>query len=449
MKYFLAVIWIWLFLFSFSHAATFNDTAGHEYRESIEYLANHWVVNGYADGGYGPDRDVTRSEIMKIILESSLDSELPLETGCFPDVDNERFSKYVCYAKKRAMVKWYSDGRFKPGQQVTVAEALKMWLEWFDTSMSAVNGDWYEKYFNFVHTNDIFSKYWLLPNIYMTRWEMAYLIHQLMLEKAWSIVFDSSRDVTSNGCGKAPPSTAPTSSVINGLNRHYITDIGSNYNKDVPMRLIFAFHGRTNPNSQVKTYYDLDEVSNGNAIVIYPLGLPEWGPSRSWSNPGDRSYALRDFALFDQLLEEFSENYCIDKDQIFAVWHSLGAWFTNSLSCARWDVIRGTVAVGWGTTYNNCNGPVAGIVMQNPDDNLSPLSSAIRARDQMVEQNGCSLETKKYWSQGNCVEYTNCQTDAPTIWCPYTESYRNWKYYPHKRPDYAGQLIRDFFNSLD
>ncbi len=65
--------------------------------------------------------------------------------------------------------------------------------------------------------------------------------------------------------------------------------------------------------------------------------------------------------------------------------------------------------------------------MQNPADNLSPLSSAIRARDQMIEQNGCSLETKKYGSQGNCVEYLNCQTDAPTIWCPYTESYRNGK----------------------
>jgi len=44
--------------------------------------------------------------------------------------------------------------------------------------------------------------------------------------------------------------------------------------------------------------------------------------------------------LFDQLLEEFEDKYCINKDQIFVVGHSLGAWFTNSLSCARGDVIR-------------------------------------------------------------------------------------------------------------
>jgi len=44
--------------------------------------------------------------------------------------------------------------------------------------------------------------------------------------------------------------------------------------------------------------------------------------------------------LFDQLLKEFEDKYCIDKDQVFVVGHSLGAWFTNTLSCARGNVIR-------------------------------------------------------------------------------------------------------------
>lgn len=75
--------------------------------------------------------------------------------------------------------------------------------------------------------------------------------------------------------------------------------------------------------------------------------------------------------MFDQLLEEFENNYCIDKDQVFVAGHSLGAWFTNSLSCARGDVIRAIGSVGGGTTINDCNGPVAAMIMQNPDDNLS------------------------------------------------------------------------------
>ena len=41
------------------------------------------------------------------------------------------------------------------------------------------------------------------------------------------------------------------------------------------MKIIFAFHGRTNSNAQVQEYYDLDKESNGDAIIIYPAGLPE------------------------------------------------------------------------------------------------------------------------------------------------------------------------------
>jgi polyhydroxybutyrate depolymerase len=49
--------------------------------------------------------------------------------------------------------------------------------------------------------------------------------------------------------------------------------------------------------------------------------------------------------LFDQLVQEFSDSYCIDLDHIYVVGHSLGARFTNSLACARGDVIRGIGSV--------------------------------------------------------------------------------------------------------
>jgi polyhydroxybutyrate depolymerase len=119
----------------------------------------------------------------------------------------------------------------------------------------------------------------------MTRGEMAYLVYKLMLEKDGSIQFDGIRNPASAGCGKEPPSTVPTSSVVNGLTRHYITVIGNRYDKSTPMKIIFAFHGRTNPNTMVRTYYDIEQASQGNAIIIYPAGLPEEGPSRNRSNP--------------------------------------------------------------------------------------------------------------------------------------------------------------------
>ena len=73
--------------------------------------------------------------------------------------------------------------------------------------------------------------------------------------------------------------------------------------------------------------------------------------------------------------------------------HSLGAWFTNSLSCARGDVIRAIGSVGGGTTINDCSGPVAAMIMHHPDDNLASFPSGIIARDQMLAQNSCGPET--------------------------------------------------------
>ena len=88
--------------------------------------------------------------------------------------------------------------------------------------------------------------------------------------------------------------------------------------------------------------------------------------------------------------------------------------------------------------------------MQNPDDNLSPMSAAVAARDQMLRQNGCGNATVAVGpSDGNCVKYTDCQTDAPVIWCPHSDStnYRG-DYYPHTWPDFASQEIWDFFVGL-
>ena len=212
------------------------------------------------------------------------------------------------------------------------------------------------------------------------------------------------------------------------------------------MKLIFAFHGRTNPNTMVRSYYKVEQASKGDAIIVYPSGLPEEGPSRNWSNPGDSKSKLRDFALFDQLLQEFSNNYCVNKDEVFVVGHSLGAWFTNSLSCARGNVIRAIGSVAGGTTINDCSGPTAAIIMHNPEDNLTPFREGETARDQLLKQNACGPETIPLnIADGNCVAYTQCQKDAPVIRCPYSDSYEHSTYYPHTWPNFAGQAIRDFF----
>ena len=160
---------------------------------------------------------------------------------------------------------------------------------------------------------------------------------------------------------------------------------------------------------------------------------------------------MRDFALFDALVEKFSSEYCIDEDNIYVVGHSLGAWFTNSLSCARGDVIRATGSVGGSTTNNVCTGPVSSLIMHNPSDRLASFSGGEWARDQSVAQNGCDPDTfvSVGPAEGNCVAYTQCLNETEVVRCPHTQDYAWWdgSYYPHTWPDFAGEQIWDFFET--
>jgi polyhydroxybutyrate depolymerase len=57
--------------------------------------------------------------------------------------------------------------------------------------------------------------------------------------------------------------------VVDGVARHTITDIPSSYDSDKPTQLIIAWHGRTNSDSEVRSYYKVSRNAP-NAIVVYP-----------------------------------------------------------------------------------------------------------------------------------------------------------------------------------
>ena len=104
-KYFMSVFIIFaLLVFVYPidlHAATtFSDINNYKYRDSIEYLYNHGVVKGYTNGTFGPNIAINRAEIMKIIIESSVDGDISTGSNCFSDVHDEWFAKYICYAKE-------------------------------------------------------------------------------------------------------------------------------------------------------------------------------------------------------------------------------------------------------------------------------------------------------------------------------------------------------------
>jgi hypothetical protein len=53
-----------------SVSASFVDTNLSFYRDSIDILSSEGIISGFADGTFGPEKTITRAEILKIYLKA-------------------------------------------------------------------------------------------------------------------------------------------------------------------------------------------------------------------------------------------------------------------------------------------------------------------------------------------------------------------------------------------
>ena len=450
---FTAYVFLLSFGFSLTHTveASFSDIDESSYKDSIEFLQEQGVLQGYEDGSFKPEASINRAELVKVVF-AALDLDTSGEENCFPDVQQEWFAPYICKAKDLGVVQGYPDGYYHPEREVNMVEALKIAVAAFGLPHDEAADDeqWYVPYMEFAHTNTIFSKYAYFPDRSARREEVAYSVHQMLRIFSGVEEVATERDVRSAGCSSAEPTVAPDTFIVDGVSRSAIVVIPDGYNNEEPLPLLFAFHGRTNANTQVRSYYRLEQAADGGAIIVYPAAISS-GSSFTWSNSGDSADELRDYAFFDTMYEELTSKYCVNMDEVYAAGHSLGGWFTNSLACARGDVLRGVTTLGGARSTGTCTGPTAVMQWHNPDDNLASFSSGEAARDDFIEQNHCSdVSVAVEPSGGNCVEYQGCLEDAPTVWCPHDIDYDEYsgEYYPHTWPKAVGGEMWSFLQGL-
>ena len=266
----------------------------------------------------------------------------------------------------------------------------------------------------------------------------------------------------SAGCRKTSSATSPLQSGLQsisvaGQQRQFILSLPEPYKAQTPHALVLAFHGRTSPAAEVQGYYNLESqasVTLGPTVFVYPVALTQADGTFGWWNSGDAPDALRDFALFDALVDQLSSNACIDTERIFAVGHSLGASFVNALGCHRAGALRAVSSLGGGPGPGTCEGSVAALVLHNPDDRLVPFELGIGARDQFLTQNDLSGPPVKGEPQSlNCERYDASKSEPdvmnPVVWCPHTKDYAyDGRYYPHNWPDETGAAVMRFFAAL-
>lgn len=133
MKRIFASLILSTFLFAQLALADFADLPdSNPHYAAVSALVSQGILKGYDDGTFKPDQNVTRAEAIKIILLGSgitLDGASNLPALTFSDVTSaDWYYDYLKIAVNKGIVKGYEDGTYKPSQNVNKAEAMKLVL---------------------------------------------------------------------------------------------------------------------------------------------------------------------------------------------------------------------------------------------------------------------------------------------------------------------------------
>jgi polyhydroxybutyrate depolymerase len=235
----------------------------------------------------------------------------------------------------------------------------------------------------------------------------------------------------SGGCraGGSPTSGRFTIDV-GGTQRDYIIKLPADYDPMHPYRLVLAFHGRMYDAQSVADggppgsgpYYGIEALAGGSTIFVAPQAL-----STSWTDASGR-----DVAYVNAMVARFKAELCIDESRIFATGFSMGAIMTITLGCDSDGTFR-AIAPMSGSLPASCDGErsMAYWASHGTDD--------MTIRIAFLTKNGCSMATTP-GDRAGCVNYQNCDEDAPVTWCTFTGV--------HEPPPYAGEAIWAFLSQF-
>lgn len=108
--------------------AGFKDVyPGDWFAPELLFLVEYQVLGGYSDGTFKPKNNITRAEFAKMVCEASGWSLTRPTSGSFTDVEAGHWAyAYIETAKEHGVIGGYPGGIFRPGANITRAEICKM-----------------------------------------------------------------------------------------------------------------------------------------------------------------------------------------------------------------------------------------------------------------------------------------------------------------------------------
>jgi uncharacterized protein YkwD len=276
---------------NFGHAAGFNDVpSNHPNFTAIDYVQSQGIVSGYPDGSFKPGKTINRAEFVKILIGTIFDqttiSSCPIKpVNLFRDVARGQwFTAYVCVSKINRIITGYTDGSFKPDNQINFAEAAKIIALSFNLQLGP-GEKWYEPFVNALGAKNAIPGTITGPDQKITRAEMAEMIYRLKTGKS-SELSSSIENIATDSTGEFAAFEDEVISLVNaeraknGLSplRHsvFLEKAAQAFSDDMQARDFFREdhmdpEGRS-PSDRIIASGYLDEFNACNCTRSYSVG---------------------------------------------------------------------------------------------------------------------------------------------------------------------------------
>lgn len=159
-------------------------TIQHKNYLAITSVINKDLIPAYPDGSFQPNSTIARSELIRLLIKSQGTNPNPkIYHSCFIDVQSQLFAPYICYAKEKAFIQGFSDGRFYPTWEINRAEAAKIFLKAFDIQLleNIESDTWYNIYFASLHKKNLIEPdFFIQPRQKLTRADAAEMLYRII-----------------------------------------------------------------------------------------------------------------------------------------------------------------------------------------------------------------------------------------------------------------------------
>lgn len=250
----------------------------------------------------------------------------------------------------------------------------------------------------------------------------------------------------SAGCGKMP--TIASSMYNNGnpipimaanKQRRYILSVPANYDNTKPYRLVIAWHQLDGNDKQMyqQNYYWLKDIAEAASSTIFVApngeknGAPCTGTGNGESGCGWPDSGGSNVALGDAVVAQVEENFCIDKNKIFANGWSYGGSMSYRTACSRplggadapWGVRA--VAIYNGAAQLSAGGctpskSVAFYASHGTNDTVLQYDGGVSMAQTYAKLNGCNWMTPTKASGNHvCTNVMGCMASYPVEFCSF------------------------------